>query len=96
MDLEISLLYRRKKLIIVKSGSFSENVLENPKRLRKSLQSLTSCNIIIKVLFAEVQMNTGGSKKNPPALKREVATRPDALPRTSVTEIFVELCLLLK
>jgi len=28
------------------------------------------------------------------AKKREVATRPDALPRTSVTEIFVELCLL--
>lgn len=30
------------------------------------------------------------------AEKREVATRPDALPRTSVTEIFVELCLLFK
>ncbi|MBM7711922.1 hypothetical protein [Enterococcus xiangfangensis] len=75
---------------------FSENVLENPKKLRKSLQSLTSCNIIIKVLFAEVRMTLGVQKKNPPALKREVATRPDALPRTSVTEIFVELCLLLK
>jgi small subunit ribosomal protein S10 len=31
-----------------------------------------------------------------PATKREVATRPDALPWTSVTEIFVELCLLFK
>ncbi|REC25163.1 hypothetical protein CF160_15780 [Enterococcus pseudoavium] len=35
-----------------------------------------------------MQISLGVLKKNPSALKREVATRPDALPRTSVTEIF--------
>ena len=39
---------------VSKVFEFSERKRENQKKLRKTLQSLTLCNIIIKVLFAEV------------------------------------------
>lgn len=39
---------------VSKVFEFSERKKENQKKLRKTLQSLTLCNIIIKVLFAEV------------------------------------------
>ena len=57
------------------------------KKRQKGLLLCFIRNIIIQVLFT-LRGERIGRKRFLPARKREVATRPDALPWTSVTEKF--------